>query len=502
MICLYKDSQLIPLKGYRDFHITHAQDGFDEMSFRFPMGLEQYPLLTEEAELYTDSNVWTIKKISNDVIDCQINLDFLKGSFFREYSSGSLMLASLLASIFVDWTIEGAGVSTILRTINMENVTLKDVVLQAESTYNVRFGFDARHKVVTVTDVTGLLPSAEYITDQLNLKTLSYRGETTDFVTRLYVYGQDGLTVEEAVVNGETYGLPYIDNFSYSDKVICGYWEDDRYTDANNLYSAGVSRLADLAIPKQSYECNVIDLAKLDDRWNFLEFAMHRKITLIDSQRGLRVVHQVVEYDEYPDEPVRNVVTLATTPQTVTSYVEGSVGGVVEMLNNAEVYINENKEITKELTETITSLQSTITSNQGEIAQINQALTEISATVGNLQESLQTTITASEQRWDWVQNNQATFSEYIRFYRGSIVLGSSQSPIKIRIENNGDIKRIIFFSGEDFSDNDISIFCNIDANEIYDNLVRALSSLYVGQKTGTNYAIENDSSDAFVIRRI
>lgn len=507
MICVRSSDNLIPLSGYRDYHILHSKDGFDTMTFRLAMGLPQYPLLMEEGEIVTDSNEWTIKKINDDVIECDINLDFLKGSFFREYSSGSVMLQSLLTSIFDGWTITGAGVSTILRTISMENCTLKDVVLRAETTYNVYFEFNAKDKIVKVTDASGILPTGEYITNQLNLKTLSYRGETTEFVTRLFAYGAEGMGIEEAEVNGQPYGLPYIDNNTYSSKVICGYWEDERYTDPTSLFNAAQVRLSELAIPSQSYECSVIDLAKLTPEYSFLEFVMHRKLTLIDTQRGLRVVHQICEYDEYPEEPTRNVVTLASAPQTVSSYVEGSVGGVLEQLNNAMVYASETREITKELTETIVSLQATIADNQANMAQISLAIDNLTTTVATLSESLQSTQTASEQRWDWVQNNLKdsdgnSISEYIRMYRGSMCLGSSNSPIKLRLENNGDIKRFIIFSGDDFADEGITIFASFDASEVYDQFVRALSALYVGTKTQqTAYMVENNSN-ALVIRRV
>ena len=46
----------------------------------------------------------------------------------------------------------------------------------------------------------------------------------------------------------------------YSDKTICGIWEDDRYTDPESLLAAANERLAGLAVPERSYECSVHDL--------------------------------------------------------------------------------------------------------------------------------------------------------------------------------------------------------------------------------------------------
>lgn len=508
MICARINDELIPLKGYTNYHIIHAQDGFDTLCFSISMNSEQYALLKEEVEIQTDANEWVIKKINDERIVCEMNLDFLKASFFREYNSGSVLLAVLLAEIFDGWTILNAGVSTILRTISAENVTYYEIVPKMETTYNVRFLINAKTKTLTVVDPSGAIPQGEYITDELNLTSLSYHGATSEIITRLYAYGKDGLTVEDAIVDGARYGVEYIDNNEYMSKIVCGYWEDERFTDATSLYNAAKARLAQLAIPEQSYECSVVDLAKLDSTYSFLDFALHKKLTLIDTRRNLRVVHTIVEYDEYPDEPTRNVVTLASTPQTVTSYVKGNIGGVVDMLNNSNVYETETRQILKELTETVTSLQSTISDNAGNITIINQSISEISSAVSSLNSSVSTLQSDSEYRWDFVQRmiqdadgNTISISEYIRFKEGSICLGSSRSPIKIRIENNDNYKRVIFFSGDDFDDEDITIFSSFDASELYDQFVRALASIYVGYHDQPAFKIDN-TNGVFAIRRV
>lgn len=501
MIAARINGEFTPLKGYTNYHITHVQNGFDTLSFALPMGSEQYPFITEESEIQTDANAWVVKKINDERIECEIDLDFLRAEFYHEYNSGSVLLATLLRSIFDDWTIEGAGVSTIFRTISEENVTSRDIVIRAQSTYNVRFLINAKDKVLTVIDAQGLEPTGEYITDQLNLTTLSYRGATSEIVTRLYPYGADGLTIEDAEVNGERYGLPYIDNNAYVEKVICGSWTDERFTDATALYNAASARLAELAIPSQSYECNVVDLAKLDERYNFLSFAMHQKLTLIDTRRNLRVVHQIVEYDEYPDEPTRNVVTLATAPQTVTSVIKSSVGGVVDMLNNSSVYETETRQIVKELTETVTSLQTTIQDNLGNLTQVSQSVDNLIASVASLTKSVSYMQTDSDAIWTFVRGLSNDITRYIRFYDGSICMGSSGSPVKIRIENNDQYKRFIIFSGEDFADEGIEIFTSVDATEIYDQFVRGLSSLFIGTDGQTAYKIDNKDG-VFSLRRV
>ena len=61
-----------------------------------------------------------------------------------------------------------------------------------------------------------------FATRDLNLKENNYKGKSTGFITRLYAYGKDGLSF--ASING---GKAYVENYTYSSRVICGFWKDD-----------------------------------------------------------------------------------------------------------------------------------------------------------------------------------------------------------------------------------------------------------------------------------
>ena len=197
----------------------------------------------------------------------------------------------------------------------------------------------AKAKVKTLSaEVNAVSACGEYITEELNLRALSFKGDSTEFATRIYAYGADGLTLEEAIIDGERYGLTYIDNNQYATKTVCVVFKDERYTTANGLYDAASEKLAEKAFPTRSYECSVDDLAKQNSSFAFLEFKMHYKAVLLDKNRKTRVEHKVVEYLEYPDEPSRNVVTLSCTAGTIQSYVKGITTGIhgeVEEVDNS-----------------------------------------------------------------------------------------------------------------------------------------------------------------------
>lgn len=108
------------------------------------------------------------------------------------------------------------------------------------------------------------------------------------------------------------------------------YWEDERYTVAENLLEAAQKKVDASAVPVRSYSCGVVDLAKA---WRYEEGAgsniyAHLNIqlltvaTLLDTRRGTRIDHQVVQYKRYPHYPDLNVVTLSTKAPTITTTVK------------------------------------------------------------------------------------------------------------------------------------------------------------------------------------
>lgn len=321
----------VPLDDYEDFSVTHKLDGCDEMTFRLDVHHELYPLLYEEARVVASGNEWLIKKIDDDKIDCELNFDSLKGTIYSSYRSETRSLQEVLESHLPEgWTVLGAGVSSIRRTIEFDFCTDYDVIYQCMNTYDVYFMWDFIHKRLTVVSQTAMQSTGEYLTNELNLTSLSFKGETTDFATRLYAYGKEGMTLEEAIIDGKRYGLQYIENKSYVDKVVCAYWNDERYTVPENLYEDAKEKLATLSYPVRSYECSVNDLAKQSDEYSFLDFKMHKKVTLIDIDRSIRVEHQIVEYKEYPDEPDRNMVTLSCVPDTISTSIKNAVSSLEE----------------------------------------------------------------------------------------------------------------------------------------------------------------------------
>ncbi|WP_302814949.1 phage tail spike protein, partial [Ruthenibacterium lactatiformans] len=146
---------------------------------------------------------------------------------------------------------------------------------------------------------------------------INYKVKSNDFVTRLYAYGKDGMSF--ASING---GLPYVENNTYSNKVICAVWRDERYTIPENLLSDAKKNLAAMAVPSRSYDCDVVDLAATNpEMYRIQDFSIFRVATLIDDAKNFAINYQVVERWDYPYYPESNKVIFSSSPAKIQNQV-------------------------------------------------------------------------------------------------------------------------------------------------------------------------------------
>ena len=354
-----------------EYYIKKMLSGIDELFFDISIWDEHYSLITEEASILETERgqTYLVKAIdgggSTATIRCLIDLDDFYGTIVVPYTNSSATLASTV-SMPSGWSFTDSSASSITRTIELPSATPMDILNQCRDTYGVIFRFDNKLKKVTAYNPEGGSFAGAFMTRDLNLKEINYKGASTDIITALYCVGKDGLTF--ASING---GNPYVTNGAYKSKTIWGYWKDERYTDAASLLADATAKLAQLSVPARSYQCDVVDLAKTNpDLYAHQDFDLLKVVDLVDDSRGVTIRNKVVEYVDYPYYPERNIVTISTTTpkihvdvkqinvsltnpnstfQQVTSAAQASAtkqilsgdGGYVVMNTNAENRITE-----------------------------------------------------------------------------------------------------------------------------------------------------------------
>lgn len=310
------------------WYITHAWGGLDRLTFDIPPNHAMYPHIAEEIRVTDGNNRYIIKNIDEcatvSTIECELDMDDWRQRLYLEFRTTDQYLSELLDQIKPDgWSIINAGIVTKRATVEasegkpIENATPYDLLGRIADVYGVVFYYDVPARRLTVIDPTKFTSSGKYIMEDLNLKSVKFVGCTKGFATRLYARGKDGLTFAD--VND---GKDYIEDHSYSNRVISVGWKDERYTIPENLLAAAKKRLSSLAYPARSYECTVNDLAKINPDYDFLSFALYHIVTLVDKRRKNRINHQIVEYKDYPDAPEKNTVTLSNTAPRIQSTIQ------------------------------------------------------------------------------------------------------------------------------------------------------------------------------------
>lgn len=364
MIKLYnkQNKPIYFLENISNFSITNKFDGLDILCFDISPFDENYIHISEEVKLDYNGQIYNIKKINERTnvssIECYIDLDELKTELF-DFAIEEQSLSSALTRVLygTNWTTSNETCVTRRRTVRLENCHVADALTEIADTYECTFRYDTKHKVIFVTDPVIIQPNGTYYTDELNLTSLEFKGDSTSFCTRLYARGcekEDGTYLTFVEIND---GKDYVDNNQYSDKIIPQLWCDERYTDMQSLKNATIEKLKTLAIPTRSYTCKVVDMAKLNEEYAHLTSDMFDVVTLIDRKRKTRINHQIVEYKQYPLEPKKNVVTLSTVSKTVK--------GTIEKVNTV---INDDFEIIVDNT-TLNQIKREVDSNSIQITQ-------------------------------------------------------------------------------------------------------------------------------------
>lgn len=327
MLTLFTSSGAVPLR-VDDYYVKELATGLDELCFTISIWDEHYPLIQEESSILEQSDgqsaYYLVKAIDGGAdtanIKCQIDLDEWRGTMTLSYDSGTAAVGEIVDAVKpTGWTVTNNSGMIYRRTVRLEGATAFDVLDKCRSTFaGVTFRFDNVNKVVTIIDSTTGTNLGAFATRDLNLTRNDYKGKSTNFATRLYAYGKDGLSFAD--ING---GLPYIDDNTYSDRVICAYWTDERYTIPQNLLADARVKLAGMAVPQRSFDCEVVDLAKTNPaKYSELDFQLFSFIGLIDQTRSnAKINHQIVELWRYPYLPHKNKVVLSTVAPRIQSQV-------------------------------------------------------------------------------------------------------------------------------------------------------------------------------------
>lgn len=228
-----------------------------------------------------------------------------------------------------DWAVINEESDRPKRTVTGTNITIIEMIYKIVDTFGYEVRFDNVLKTVTVAERLGKTKGV-YFHNELNLEKLNIKSDTYDFVTRLIPKGYDGLGIE--TINE---GIPYVDNFDYTDKIVFGYWEDKRYKDKEQLKRDAIDRVAKYSKPLRSYEVDILDLTNKPE-YEHLTFNVGDVIELIDNVSRTREKQRIVKKTLFPEEFGNDKIVIENRPRYQNEEQENVIKDLTENYENIE----------------------------------------------------------------------------------------------------------------------------------------------------------------------
>lgn len=429
-----------PITKYTNLKIERVLD-FDDRTLSFSVPINAMPeQMILENYIQTEHDEYVIKQIVLNGnyydITTKLNIDELEGTHWETFTTTeqTVQQTANLALAGTGWTCKcDLGKK---RSIKKTNIYTWDILKQIVKTYRVEMVIDSLNKNITFVEKRGE-DKGVYFSSQLNLKSVGKQAQTTGFYTRIIPVGKDGLTIE--AING---GKKYLENHTYSSKNKTYYWKDERYTNASNLKEDAEAKLTDMATPRISYSCDIIDLAKANN-YSFLSYGLGDVVTIIDSATNIRVTQRIVKIIEYPESPERNQCEISNTKLNFEELTQ-KYEDTTDTVNNITT---DNGTIDSNAIDTIPASKVVIANNaefknvETEILNVTDMLTAANAKIGNL-ETTKLTATTAEITYAKIDTLEAVTGRIATLETNSLTATSAE--ITSLTAGVADIKTLMF----------------------------------------------------------
>lgn len=150
-----------------------------------------------------------------------------------------------------------------------------------------------------------------------NLEDVEAIYDTEELVTKLYLYGKNNMTIEDA-----NDGVPYLTDFSYTKKVRVRVTKDERFTNPYNLKEKGEDALKVLARPRSSYIMKAADLSMLSGM-SHEEFFLGDEVLVFDEELEIDVRVRIMAWKYNVAQPWNTELELESTQPNLTDLLTG-----------------------------------------------------------------------------------------------------------------------------------------------------------------------------------
>lgn len=320
--------QLAILENSFDVVLEQEAGGMDELTFSLPMEDGNRSLISNEGHIQMFDTVYVIREIV-DRKKSRITEVFAEALWYDLQYSEILTVTewgSVPAGVVMADVLDGTGwkVGTVeiasRRTLKVDVSTNRlGVLSEVESLYNGELQFDTQAKTVGLLQPTGKEIGASIMYDK-NADDIEAYYDTRDLITRIYAYGKNGLSIEDA-----NDGIPYVEDYSYTNRLRVRTIKDERFTNPYHLKEVVETALQTMARPRASY---TIKMAELSNRAGLEheKFAIGGVVRIYDKELGLNLTTRIMKWKYNVIEPYRTELTLETKAKTLSDLLTGVDG--------------------------------------------------------------------------------------------------------------------------------------------------------------------------------
>lgn len=322
-----------------DLKITKEIGGMEELTFFIPANSPEAQMVQLEGYIVPEGEqIFVIRELNTHGKDievyCMLAIETLYGYCWSEVAKQGVNLVEAFEYVlkYTGWKfVNRTSTPARTRDIYIQNQTVWEALKVLCEVYFIEMTVDTHTHTITAYDSVGQDNGVFFISD-MNLVNFRKDTNTHKLITRLIPIGKDGLNI--ASVNG---GKDYIDNNTYSDKLLYGLWMQSAYTNPTQLKEDATKWLAEYAKPYITYNIDIIDLYRLNGNQLF-KFNVGDGVTIFDKVTEEKVSQRVVKIEIYPQDPTRNTVELSNKGKTFSDYFQ-----MIQLMQNmANHFIQTN----------------------------------------------------------------------------------------------------------------------------------------------------------------
>lgn len=305
------------LENSFDVIITSEVNGADTLSFKLPFMDSKREYIQNENLVKISNEIYSIRTITDekDTDGNTITTVYAESSFYdlafsikkdtKEFNADTADIPLAYALEGTSWEVGTVDVTS-LRTWESSGNNALTILRETQSMHSGDLIFDCVGKLVHLLSFSGS-ESGALFTYRKNMKSIQRVVDTRELITKLYVYGKDGLTFSS--ING---GNDYVENYDFTEEVRISTLDCSSFTNPYQMLEYAEEKIEEYANPRVSYVISAMDLSVLTgyehESWNLGDI-----VIVEDKELGIFIKTRVIRREYNVREPWNTVLELSTT---------------------------------------------------------------------------------------------------------------------------------------------------------------------------------------------